>query len=100
MKRIILILSLFSSLTVFGQQPEYPDSGFTNKAEARNLIMNGKEEGKWCEYIAKIFWTYGDVGGVKDSIISPDDTSKFTPHSDSNYYPTYWYYLSVYKDGL
>jgi len=28
----------------------YPDSGFTNKAEAKNLMVNGKKEGKWVEY--------------------------------------------------
>jgi antitoxin component YwqK of YwqJK toxin-antitoxin module len=27
-----------------------PDSGFTNKAEAKNLRVNGLKEGKWCEY--------------------------------------------------
>jgi len=26
------------------------DSGFTNKAEAKNLTVNGLKEGKWCEY--------------------------------------------------
>jgi antitoxin component YwqK of YwqJK toxin-antitoxin module len=31
------------------------DSGFTNKAEAKNLIVNGKKEGKWIEY-----YTEGD----------------------------------------
>jgi antitoxin component YwqK of YwqJK toxin-antitoxin module len=27
------------------------DSGFTNKAEAKNLMVNGAKEGKWVEYI-------------------------------------------------
>ena len=40
------IILVFVALNVFGQ----PDSGFTNKAEAKNLIVNGKKEGKWCEY--------------------------------------------------
>jgi len=44
---LLLILSLFT-LTAFGQN--LPDSGFTNKAEAKNQMVNGKKEGKWCEY--------------------------------------------------
>jgi antitoxin component YwqK of YwqJK toxin-antitoxin module len=51
MKPLILICVLFFSLSSFGQQPEYPDSGFTNKAEAKNLMVNGKKEGKWVEYV-------------------------------------------------
>jgi antitoxin component YwqK of YwqJK toxin-antitoxin module len=43
---LILILSLSFTLTAFGQQ----DSGFTNKAEAKNLMVNGLKEGKWVEY--------------------------------------------------
>ncbi|MGP8216565.1 MAG: hypothetical protein ACLQQ4_13440 [Bacteroidia bacterium] len=34
---LILILSLAFTLTAMGQQQDYPDSGFTNKAEAKNL---------------------------------------------------------------
>lgn len=45
---LIIILSLSFTLTATGQ--EYPDSGFTNKAEAKNLLINGKKEGKWVEY--------------------------------------------------
>ncbi|NNM94370.1 MAG: hypothetical protein HKL88_02775 [Bacteroidia bacterium] len=48
MKNIVLILSFSITLTVFGQA--YPDSGFTNKAEAKNLVVNGMKEGKWIEY--------------------------------------------------
>jgi antitoxin component YwqK of YwqJK toxin-antitoxin module len=51
MKPLILILSIFFTLTAFGQQPEYPDSGFTHKAEAKNLMVNGLKEGKWIEYL-------------------------------------------------
>ena len=47
---LILILSLFFTITAFGQQA-IPDSGFTNKAEAKNLMVNGLKEGKWCEYM-------------------------------------------------
>ncbi|HXP50142.1 MAG TPA: hypothetical protein VN922_09325 [Bacteroidia bacterium] len=42
----LTILLLFLTLITFGQA----DSGFTNKAEAKNLIVNGLKEGKWCEY--------------------------------------------------
>lgn len=41
-----LILSLSISVTAFGQA----DSGFTNKAEAKNLMVDGVKEGKWVEY--------------------------------------------------
>jgi len=40
---------LFFALTAFGQ--EYPDYGFTNKAEAKNQMVNGLKEGKWIEYM-------------------------------------------------
>lgn len=43
---LIFILSLTFTLTAFGQQ----DSGFTNKSEAKNLIVNGVKDGKWIEY--------------------------------------------------
>jgi antitoxin component YwqK of YwqJK toxin-antitoxin module len=46
----LFILSLFFTLSAFGQQPEYPDSGFTNKAEAKNITVNGVQEGKWIIY--------------------------------------------------
>lgn len=46
--RAIFILTIFSFFTVnaIGQQ----DNGFTNRAEAKNLIVNGLKEGKWVEY--------------------------------------------------
>jgi antitoxin component YwqK of YwqJK toxin-antitoxin module len=34
----------------FLYQAQYPDSGFTNKAEANNMTVNGLKEGKWIEY--------------------------------------------------
>src|ERR1700722_4450990 len=46
----IILISVLTTLNALGQQPEYPDSGFTNKAEAKNLIVNGVKEGKWVEY--------------------------------------------------
>src|SRR5665213_1795900 len=51
MKPLILILFISLTFSAFGQQPEYSDSGFTNKAEAKNLIVNGLKEGKWIEWI-------------------------------------------------
>jgi hypothetical protein len=47
MKKVVLILFAFTSLVAFGQA----DSGFTNKAGAKNLIVNGLKEGKWLEYL-------------------------------------------------
>jgi antitoxin component YwqK of YwqJK toxin-antitoxin module len=72
---LTLILSLSFTLTAFGQQGQYPDSGFTNKAEAKNLMVNGKKEGKWIEY----------VGGIFDTII------------DSN---AYFYQLTIYSAAV
>src|ERR1700739_4587253 len=49
MKPLLFILSLFLTLTAFGQA----DSGFTNKAEAENLYTHGilqTKVGKWMEY--------------------------------------------------
>ena len=43
---LALILSLSFSLAVFAQA----DSGFTNKAEATNQMVNGLKEGKWLQY--------------------------------------------------
>ncbi|HTB07840.1 MAG TPA: hypothetical protein VK806_12880 [Bacteroidia bacterium] len=45
---LTLILFLSLGIAAFGQ--DYPDSGFTNKAEAKNLMVNGLKEGKWIEY--------------------------------------------------
>jgi len=42
--------SLFTQC-VIAQQPQYPDSGFTNKAEAKNLTINDLKEGTWFEYL-------------------------------------------------
>jgi antitoxin component YwqK of YwqJK toxin-antitoxin module len=46
---LILILFLSFTLNSFGQA----DSGFTNKAEAKNQTVNGLKEGKWIEYITQ-----------------------------------------------
>ena len=56
----ILIISLSISLIAFGQADSL---GFTNKAEAKNLMVNGLKEGKWIEYI------YGIKMNLKDSSI-------------------------------
>src|ERR1700720_4657367 len=48
-RALFLILFLSLTLTAFGQN--LPDSGFTNKAEAKNLMVNGLKEGKWIEYM-------------------------------------------------
>jgi antitoxin component YwqK of YwqJK toxin-antitoxin module len=49
--KLLITLILFFCLSLAGIGQQYPDSGFTNKAEAKNLIVNGKKEGKWVEYI-------------------------------------------------
>jgi antitoxin component YwqK of YwqJK toxin-antitoxin module len=72
---LIIFISLLTSLTAFGQVPEYHDSGFTNKAEAKNLTVNGLMEGKWIEY-------------------TNNTNDNFTNDTNSLYYR-----LSVYKDN-
>jgi antitoxin component YwqK of YwqJK toxin-antitoxin module len=53
----ILIVSLSIPLIAFGQADSLarPDDsvgrGFTNKAEAKNLTVNGVREGKWLRYL-------------------------------------------------
>ncbi|HXB10459.1 MAG TPA: hypothetical protein VNZ45_00620 [Bacteroidia bacterium] len=50
MKRVKLcFILLVLSSSLFAQAS--PDSGFTNKAEAKNLKVNGKRDGKWIEYL-------------------------------------------------
>ncbi len=72
---LIILICLFTTLTAYGQQPEYPDSGFTNKTEAKNLTVNGLKEGKWVEYLG-------------------DDDSTNTIDSTATYFR-----LVIYKSG-
>jgi antitoxin component YwqK of YwqJK toxin-antitoxin module len=86
---LILILSFCFTLNVLGQT--LPDSlGFTDKAEAKNLMVNGLKEGKWFEHLD---------GGLK--VIT--DTSFYKTIIDSNGrsnpYRTCFYSLSIYKAG-
>lgn len=55
---MVIIVSSFFTISTWAQ--DYPDSaspddsagrGFTNKAEAKNLLVNGLKEGKWVEYL-------------------------------------------------
>jgi len=46
---VTAILSLFFVVSAIAQKT-HPDSGFTNKAEAKNELVNGVKEGKWIEY--------------------------------------------------
>jgi antitoxin component YwqK of YwqJK toxin-antitoxin module len=49
MKYLLLIFSFFIiHCSLLAQQ----DSGFTHKAEAKNQMVNGLKEGKWCEFRA------------------------------------------------
>ncbi len=52
MKIYLVAISLFITLTVFGQQTMPDDSGFTNKSEAKNELKDSLKEGKWIEYYA------------------------------------------------
>jgi len=51
MKTLLLTtLSLAFTFTVSGQQMTSDTNGFTNKAEAKNQMVNGLKDGKWLEY--------------------------------------------------
>jgi len=71
MKSLHAILFLSLTITALGQQ----NNGFTNKAEAKNLTVNGLKEGKWVEYIDSSFK------------ISTDTTSPY-------------FMLTIYKAGM
>ena len=58
MKFIIGILFLSFTINAFGQQ----DSGFTNKAEAKNQMVNGLKEGKWNERVGEDNEPSNDTG--------------------------------------
>jgi len=58
MKYLIGILFLSFTLTAFAQQ----DSGFTNKAEAKNQLVNGQKEGKWNERVGEDNEPTNDTG--------------------------------------
>jgi len=38
-----------------------PDSGFTNKAEAKNLLVKGLKEGTWLEFEDSVYQVTNDV---------------------------------------
>ncbi len=61
---VSLIVALFIAFVSFGQADSL---GFTNKAEAKNLIVNGLKEGKWCVYF--------EHGDTMSTIYSTTDTT-------------------------
>ncbi|HTA84512.1 MAG TPA: hypothetical protein VK783_16330 [Bacteroidia bacterium] len=71
--KLYLLIFLYAN-TVFGQQSNLPDSGFTNKAEATNLYKDSLKEGKWIEY---------SIFKYKNGAID-----------------TTGYWLNVYRDGI
>jgi len=111
MKPFLIILISLGTITAFGQQPEYPDSGFTNKAEAKNLYKDSLKEGKWVEY-----WESYKVDNKKDSGVAiPANSIKYSSYSVKNgvvnisnsiiayRYTTDTnapeYFLTIYKEG-
>jgi len=87
LKTIIVPALLIISVSVVAQKAHhakhiaYSDSGFTNKAEAKNKMVKGLKEGKWIEYLS-------DAG-------DPADTSgimDFTVEASAMYYS-----LTIYK---
>lgn len=53
MKTFFIFIILYFSFVgeSSGQQTLPDDSGFTDKSEAKNLMVNGVKEGKWVEYV-------------------------------------------------
>jgi len=78
-----------TTLNALGQT--LPDSGFTNKHEAKNLYKDSLKEGKWIEYTGFI-GTSATVGrhSFNDLVVFPNDT-------DTNHATLYK--LIVYKKG-
>jgi antitoxin component YwqK of YwqJK toxin-antitoxin module len=63
MKRLLVICSLITiHYSLLAQQ----DSGFTNKAEAKNQMVDGKKEGKWVEY-----WEFGEEPYITKDTTAP-----------------------------
>ena len=56
--QLLLCTSLFTiHYSLFAQS----DSGFTNKAEAKNIKIGGAQEGKWVEYTDSAFYPTKDT---------------------------------------
>jgi antitoxin component YwqK of YwqJK toxin-antitoxin module len=70
----LLIVFSYSVIPVMGQN--MPDSGFTDKREARNKMVNRVKEGKWVEYWKNAY---------------------NTPARDTN---APYYTLTIYKSGV
>lgn len=71
----VFIISISFVINAIGQN--LPDSGFTNRAEATNQIVNDNKEGKWVEYFR--------VYPHDDHIVSDTNAG--------------YYKLTTYKDG-
>jgi len=76
MRGLFILISLSIIADAFGQQTLPNDSGFTDKAEARNETVNGVKQGKWIEFVTE-----------RDQPVASEKETAF-------------YTLIVYKDGL
>lgn len=76
---LILLISISFSLIGLGQ--DYPDSGFTNRAEAKNKKVHGLKEGKWVEYYKD--YTKRFETSIKKTLI----------------FHTHQYFLTIYRAG-
>ncbi len=92
MKFLIGIVFLFVALGALGQSSlgqkyklkiDYPDSGFTNKIEAKNIKVSGIPEGKWIEYL--------------DNDIEVEEGEMMKPLTNDTNAP--YYVLTVYRQG-
>ena len=87
MKPELLIFIAFScTLNAIGQT----NSGFTNKAEAKNIIINGLKEGKWIEYISDDGIISYDSSSIENGIGIVDSNGNIVGIPSE-------YYLIVYK---
>ncbi|HSY77533.1 MAG TPA: hypothetical protein VK890_11785, partial [Bacteroidia bacterium] len=71
MKYIRLIYILIIPICILFNACENDQNGFTNKAEAKNELINGLKEGKWVEY------NIVDTQGVKNGVHHFGDTLSY-----------------------
>jgi|GEM_PF-5475944 hypothetical protein len=95
---LIIILSFSFTISALGQKPEYSDTGFTNKAEAKNLIVNGKKERVYVQSnnFIMTYRRYMTCGILKDIgyplIRIKNDTLSYTYEVKSSKYRDIEYY--------
>lgn len=64
-KLILTIVIAFTCIRLIGYGQDLPDSGFTNRAEAKNVILHDTtKDGKWIEYLSPYFKIVSDTASA------------------------------------